>query len=171
MADCFEDHLSSWIYRTAHALRVALESHSPEWGLHWGEAAVLFKLKQYGSQSLAELSRRMGHSHPTVLAQVKNLEHEGYLSRSPHPEDRRVRIIALTQLGREVVSRFGQLADEINHRVVTQFGVERSARVIADLKQLVEVLSGFPLLAKVNPESHQAAGAAKHPRKRSRLPR
>jgi DNA-binding MarR family transcriptional regulator len=171
MAECFEDHLSSWIHRAAHAFRTALESQSPEWGLHWGEAAVLFKLEHYGPQSLAELSRKMGHSHPTVLAQVKNLEQAGYLTRSPHPEDRRVRIIALTASGKQMVSRFGQLADEINRRVLAQFGADRSTRVIADLQSLIEILSTFPFSAKVNVESHKTTGAVKPSRARSHLRR
>jgi DNA-binding MarR family transcriptional regulator len=171
MAEYFEDHLSSWVYRAAHALRAAFESHSPQWGLHWGEAAVLFKLEHYGPQSLVELSRRMGHSHPTVLAQVKNLEQAGYLTRSPHPEDRRVRIITLTRSGRQMVSRFGQLADEINRGVVAEFGEDRSVHVIADLRRLIEILSTFSFPAKVKVESHKTTRAAKRPRLRSHLQR
>ena len=171
MPDRFENHLSTWCHRAAHAFRMAFDAESRAWGLYGGEAVVLFKLKHYGSQSLAELSRRIGHSHPTVLAQVKNLEHAGYLSRSPHPEDRRVRIIELTASGVEIVSRFGRLADEMNERVVAQLGLQETARIIDDLGHLVEVLSTFTPSTKAHAESPEVAVTGNPRRKRPRLSR
>jgi DNA-binding MarR family transcriptional regulator len=167
--DPFDDQISAWCRRAAHAFKTIFDAECRTWGLSVAEAAVLFKLKLYGPQSLVELSRRIRHSHPTVLAQVKNLESTGYLSRSPHPEDRRVRIIMLTASGEEIVSRFSQLVNQVNERVVAQLGLREATRIANDLEHLVKVLSTLTPAIKIHVSDSKTNGPAKPPHKRTRL--
>jgi len=65
----------------------------------------------------------------------------------------------------------GRVADEMNERVVAQFGMQETTRVIADLKHLVKVLAVIAPLAKTDTEPRKVTNSAKHTRKRPRLSR
>jgi hypothetical protein len=63
----------------------------------------------------------------------------------------------------------GRVADEINERVVAQFGLQETTRVIADLKHLIKVLAVLAPVAETDTEPRKVTNAAKHTRKHPRL--
>lgn len=58
-----------------------------------------------GGQKMTALSAALGVTPRNITALVDGLEHEGLVSRRPHPEDRRVTCIDLTDEGSALTER------------------------------------------------------------------
>lgn len=61
---------------------------------------VLVSLERWGAVTMGTLSARLAIPKPNLTALVDALEHEGWLERQPHPEDRRASLLRLTTEGR-----------------------------------------------------------------------
>jgi MarR family transcriptional regulator, transcriptional regulator for hemolysin len=64
-----------------------------------------------GKYTRIELARLADLDKTTMLNTADYLEREGYVERKPSPSDRRVRIIAVTPAGAEMVAAGHQIAD------------------------------------------------------------
>jgi DNA-binding MarR family transcriptional regulator len=70
-------------------------------GLSMARAKVLMRLSEGGPMNQATLAAHLGFAPRSVTETVDALEREGLVSRSEDETDRRVRIVTLTDLGRE----------------------------------------------------------------------
>jgi DNA-binding MarR family transcriptional regulator len=68
-----------------------------------GQFAVLAALTVHGEHTLGQLADRERVTAPSMNRTVSLLEDAGYVSRTPHEDDRRKVTIALTEAGRTVV--------------------------------------------------------------------
>ncbi|KTR93991.1 MarR family transcriptional regulator [Microbacterium testaceum] len=86
-------------FRLARRLRAqrAVDSMSD------GQFAVLAALAIHGEHTLGRLAERERVTAPSMNRTVSLLEDAGYLTRTPHEDDRRKVTIALTDAGRAVV--------------------------------------------------------------------
>jgi DNA-binding MarR family transcriptional regulator len=97
-----------------------------------GRGRVLFQLRE-GPMTLSQLAARTGVDAPYATLIVDQLEARGLVERSPHPEDRRRRLVTLTVAGRDAIAT----ADAILLRPPEVIG-DLSA---ADLDQLTAILT------------------------------
>ncbi|MGC8510785.1 MAG: MarR family winged helix-turn-helix transcriptional regulator [Acidimicrobiales bacterium] len=69
--------------------------------------ALLYKLSLHGDEPLrvSALADLLGVDAPTVTRKAQQLEHLGYVTRDPDPEDGRATRVHLTPEGRTVLSR------------------------------------------------------------------
>jgi DNA-binding MarR family transcriptional regulator len=81
-----------------------------ETGLPLAPQRALLVLPQNEAISMRELAKRLGCDNSYVTPLVDALESCGLALRQPHPTDRRVKIIVLTEKGQELAKRV-QLAD------------------------------------------------------------
>src|SRR5205085_10819701 len=96
------------------------------------EALMLLYYSRAGSLPLGKIGTRL-QVHPTSVTNlIDGLERAGYAERTPHPEDRRTTLGAITRLGRETAAAATQALHEI------RFGTEPLRR--AELESLTEVL-------------------------------
>jgi DNA-binding MarR family transcriptional regulator len=80
-----------------------------ETGLPLAPLRALLVLPLAQALPMRQLARRLGCDNSYVTALVDSLEERGLAVREQHPSDRRVKVIALTDRGREVAKR-AQLA-------------------------------------------------------------
>lgn len=83
-------------------LRHAIAEH---WAIGASETAALSHLRLDNGLSPRELSDRLGLTPSTVTSLLDRLELVGFVRRTPHPTDRRMTIITLTQPGEELLAR------------------------------------------------------------------
>jgi DNA-binding MarR family transcriptional regulator len=76
-----------------------------ETGLTGGPARALRFLPLTGSLPMRQLAARMGCDNSYVTPLVDTLEKLGLAAREAHPTDRRIKVIVLTDRGREVAER------------------------------------------------------------------
>jgi DNA-binding MarR family transcriptional regulator len=99
-----------------------------------GRIKVLFLLRER-PMTLAQLAEAHGVDRPYATIIVDKLEHLGYVERTPHPSDRRSKVVSLTPAGREAAA----LADAIH-------GEPPAALRTLDAGQLTELIGLLSLL-------------------------
>jgi DNA-binding MarR family transcriptional regulator len=97
------------------------------------EALMLLYLSRAGSLPMGKIGARL-QVHPTSVTNlIDGLEKLGYAERTPHPEDRRTTLAAITARGREVASA---ATDALNE---DRFGTEPLRP--SELRALTDVLT------------------------------
>jgi DNA-binding MarR family transcriptional regulator len=89
-------------------------------GLSLGRAKVLIRLDAHGAMNQATLANHLGFAPRSVTETIDALEREGLVTRSEDPNDRRARIVELTDRGREAA----ELASTVRKKAMDEvFGV------------------------------------------------
>jgi len=106
------------------------------YGVTPAQFAVLEALGHLGPMSLGELARKMLISCGNTTVIVDNLEKDGFLERTQHPDDRRVKVVQLTPKGRKFfLEIFPQHAAAMSEFVAV-LGEQDQERLGALLKKL-----------------------------------
>lgn len=71
---------------------------------------VLMAVTERGGLSQRELGELLGIDPSAVVALIDDLSAAGFVRRDPHPEDRRTRLVMLTDAGREAFTQVTELA-------------------------------------------------------------
>jgi DNA-binding MarR family transcriptional regulator len=84
------------LFRLAPRLVELQDFGARQYGLGFARGRVLWALQESGPVLMRALSQQLGISPRTVTGLIDALEADGWVTRSPHPEDRRATIISLT---------------------------------------------------------------------------
>lgn len=85
--------------------RIFLDQRVEEHGLTAVRCSVLATLNFEGPRSQVELARHLGVKAPSMVRQIDKLEKDGFIKRTVHPEDRRVKIVTLADGAHKVCDR------------------------------------------------------------------
>lgn len=85
--------------------RIFVDQRVAEYGLTSVRCSVLATLNFEGPRSQVELARHLGVKAPSMVRQIDKLEKNGFIKRSIHPEDRRVKIVTLADDAHNVCDR------------------------------------------------------------------
>jgi DNA-binding MarR family transcriptional regulator len=90
---------------TSTAVYAAWDSHFARHGLSMGKFALLMQLFQADQQGLSpsEFADRVGVTRATITSLLDGLEREQLVIRQPHPIDRRMLQVHLTEKGRALM--------------------------------------------------------------------
>jgi DNA-binding MarR family transcriptional regulator len=80
-------------------------------GMSWTRVLALRRLATE-PHTLRGLAERLAADPPYVTLMVDDLEKRGLVQRTPHPEDRRSKLVELTAAGRAAAERADALLDE-----------------------------------------------------------
>jgi DNA-binding MarR family transcriptional regulator len=103
--------------RTWRAVRALVLDHdrrravAADLGISFARIKILRALVP-GPATQRELADRVVADAPYVTLMVDDLESRGLVTRSPHPQDRRAKLVALTADGRHTAQRADRLLDE-----------------------------------------------------------
>jgi DNA-binding MarR family transcriptional regulator len=93
------------LFRLAPQLADLLDLGAREYGLGVARGRVLWALHDSGPVVMRALSQALGVSPRTVTGLIDGLEADGWVTRSPHPTDRRATIITLTPVAETALIR------------------------------------------------------------------
>ena len=130
------------LFKTDNLLSRAMAKHLAEFGLTISQHSVLAFLRANQEHGLAliELGELLSLSSPNITNVVDRLEEKGWVKRTEHGSDRRVKIIRLTPQGEEVEARvFGIHGD----RIKGMLGVLEEDEVEALIRLLRKLRSGL----------------------------
>ncbi len=100
---------------TSDAYRHALANRA---GIGLTDATALGHLYHDGPQNLGQIAHRLNLTPGAITALADRMNTAGYLTRSPHPHDRRQSLIDLTPAGTRLVRRaFDTFAADIDKAV------------------------------------------------------
>ena len=97
-------HLWLILWRAYDALREHAERHIESIGLGFSDFAVLEYLLHKGPSPVNTIGAKIRLTSGSITAAIDRLERKGLVERRNHPEDRRARIVHLTDPGRKVIA-------------------------------------------------------------------
>jgi MarR family transcriptional regulator for hemolysin len=109
-----EERFSAALHGSARAWRQAIDRRLRHLGLSqasWMAIAVTAKEAEPPSQT--RLAARVGVEDPTMVATVDRLVKAGYMVRTPSETDRRVKLLSLTDAGRQIYFSVKQEAEAV----------------------------------------------------------
>jgi DNA-binding MarR family transcriptional regulator len=135
-----EERLGYWMHRIVISLKGHLDTSVPKVGIRGPDAMIILRLGFHGSSTLAELSKMIGHAHTSILRNIDNLEEQGYLIRTPHPQDRRVKIVSLTDKGKEIVPQIYEIITNIHNQALKGFSEVEKEELFTSFRKIHENL-------------------------------
>lgn len=96
---------------------------------------------------LSELAQRSGITQQATGKLVKELERNGYLRRDIDDQDRRARIVRLTELGSALLSDLCEVLEEVRGEYSDALGEETLQSFETQLRGTMEALRDLPAIA------------------------
>ncbi len=93
------------LFRIAPRLMDLQDLGARQYGLGFARGRVLWALQESGPVLMRALSQALGISPRTVTGLIDALEADGWVTRSPHPVDRRATIISLSPASKTTLAR------------------------------------------------------------------
>jgi DNA-binding MarR family transcriptional regulator len=108
------------------------------YGLTQSRTRVLWELAHRGSMTQRALADLIGVSARNITGLVDALVATGFVTREPHPTDRRAALVTLTELGTKTTDDLRRRHRELADALFSDMPAERYDRFLEDL---VEVIS------------------------------
>lgn len=106
---------------------------------------ILAALERLGDSSVGELTEAVGFSQPGVTRLLDKLETDGLVRSTQSADDGRVRTIALSRLGRQLVSRAVRIAWPVVEGTVADACAGPAQSLLGALAALEGALAAAPL--------------------------
>ena len=91
--------------------------------------ALLHVLWEQDGQSGADLGTRLRLDAATITGVLDRLVHTGFIERRPHPTDRRIHCVFLTEAGRALQDPLDREANLIHIECLGRFGTDEARRL------------------------------------------
>ena len=128
------------LFRLAPQLTELLDLGAREYGMGFARGRVLWALQESGPVVMRALSERLGISPRTVTGLIDALEADGWVTRSPHPHDRRATIISVTPTAEAALTTLRSSYEELAHSLVAGIDPADLARCHAVLSTIQDRL-------------------------------
>jgi MarR family transcriptional regulator, organic hydroperoxide resistance regulator len=124
-------------------------------GLRTGQELVILLLGDSPGQSQAEITRWLGVEPPTTAKMLARLERAGFVERVRSVDDRRRMLVTLTEQGRSLHKRVGELWNELNRITTSGLSEEDQLELERLLLRVLRNLAPETLDEEVPGESDQ----------------
>lgn len=105
---------------------------------------VVFALLLGGGRRSTDMAAATGVTKQAVTLMVDHLEAAGYVARAADPEDRRAKLVVLTERGRAAAAASEAIVDRIDGGFAAGLGAARLDELKATLRELVASLEHAP---------------------------
>ena len=112
--------------------RLAAQGHGAVRAAH----GVVFQFLDADGTTVSGLADRAGMTKQAMAELVAYLEQHGYVRRTPDPDDRRAKLVLLTDKGQEVVAIAQGMVPELEDRLIAALGRSRWQQLRNDLQTI-----------------------------------
>lgn len=127
-------HMS--ILRVFHAQRAQLRPFGASLGLGPGQPKLLSYLAVRGSATQRDIADYFGIDPAAVCRMLDVLERNGFVRSAANPADRRTKVLALTEAGRDAVRAWDGRCREVEAQMLAGFTTEEAALLRALLDRV-----------------------------------
>lgn len=138
------DEFQAAFWGAKRAVAEASEAAYRRHGVHAGQQFILVRLWEEDGLTPGQLARRLGLSTPTVTKMTSRMEATGLVVRRPHPTDRRLVRIYLTERGRELPEEISNEMRDLTERALAGLMPEERAQFIRSLTTVQRNLVSSP---------------------------
>lgn len=121
-----------------------------------GEARLLWEIGVQG-QDVRQLRERLGLDSGYVSRLLRSLEADGLVTVEPHPRDRRVRTVRLTDAGRVEHAMLDDCSDELAGSLLEPLNTAQRARLVAAMAEVDRLLTATTVALDVVDPDHPDA--------------
>ncbi len=139
MVDRYADALSR-LLELVVVLNDDMTRHLAGTGLTVPRATLIWELQHRGPSPQRVLAEALGVSPRTITGLVDGLVETGYVTREPHPGDRRAVAVTLTAQGRAVAEAFVAGRAELGRRLFAHLPAQRFAHFDRTVAEIVTTL-------------------------------
>jgi len=132
------------LFRLAPQLTDLLDLGAREYGMGFARGRVLWALQESGPVVMRALSQQLGISPRTVTGLIDALEADGWVTRTPHPDDRRATIISITPTAEAALTTLRSSYEGLAHDLLAGLGHVETTMLKPD---------GSILSARLDPEA------------------
>jgi DNA-binding MarR family transcriptional regulator len=131
-----DEDFQSAFWGAKHALSTVTAVAFARHGVHEGQQFILRCLWREDGLPPGEIARRLGLATPTVTRAATRMEAAGLLRREPHPSDRRLVRLVLTERGRSLEKVIAEETDLLTERALATFGPQERRAVVRALRDI-----------------------------------
>lgn len=126
------------LFKVIHErMQTAADADLKAQGLTFAQGQVIVFLAEHGSRALQkEIEASLGVSHPTVTGLVSRLEKSGFVRTWTDAEDRRNKVVELTDKARETGDRLRGTMHERDRALLAGLDEREQAELIRMLRQV-----------------------------------
>jgi len=135
------DDFQTAFWAAKHALSMVTAASFSQHGVHEGQQFILRCLWTEDGLTPGEIARKLGLATPTVTRAATRMEAAGLLRREPHPGDRRLVRLRLTDRGRSLEKVIAAETDALTERALATFDPAEREAVVAVLRAIRKNLS------------------------------
>lgn len=122
--------------------RDTVQGYLDGFNLYIGQPRFLFELEKSPGISQTELTERLDVSKETVSVTLKRLEHTEFIERLASSEDKRCKLLYLSEKGMAVVGELKKNYNHINNGMFAFLSSEDQKTAIRLMKLMLEGLEG-----------------------------
>ena len=152
-SDRFINTLRIWIEKTTRLHMHAFMRYIRGSELSISQANSLMRLYHHGPSPVNDLAEHLGITVAAVSQLLNQLIDLGYIGRSTSPADRRIKLIALTELGKEMVEKGIQQRHAWVNDLADEFSPGEKNQILPSLELLNDRI--LRLMEKKDPRSCQ----------------
>lgn len=126
------------IHVVSHFLQNIYNEKLGEHGLTHAQSKVIFFLAKYGEQSQTELQNRLFIRPSSMNGIIESLLKHHRISKSPSAQDKRTKMIALTQDGHDLKESITEVIQTIEKQLTEGIAEEEVEHVVEVLQRMQE---------------------------------
>jgi DNA-binding MarR family transcriptional regulator len=131
-----DDDFQTVFWAAKRAMADASEAAFRRHGVRAGQQYILLTLWEEDCLPPGEVARRLGLATPTVTRAATRMEAAGLLTREPHPTDRRLVRLCLTERGRSLRRTIDQEMSALTERALGSLDADQRATLIRSLNEM-----------------------------------
>ena len=139
-AELARDDVLSRLFEVTVVLSEAMTVALSERGLTTSRAEVLWRLHRDGPTNQRDLSEALAVTPRNVTGLVDGLEAGGFVTREPHPTDRRATLVTLTKAGAKAARTLAEDQDQMDAALFGHLSSTQRQLLAAALDQVLDRL-------------------------------
>jgi MarR family transcriptional regulator for hemolysin len=134
--DPLASELLETLTKVSRKMRTAFNQQVTARGLTYPRARVLFRLTKKQNISQRDLACELELEQATIVRLLDRMEEHGLIERRPDANDRRAKLVALTDHGAEQARLVAAIADQIREQVFRDFDTGEMRIALAVLERI-----------------------------------